>query len=137
MRLVQDNSARKEGGAREATQARQLVGRLLRAFLLTAALILVVMAAVLSVLGVREGLDAMRAALTSAKPYLVLLHFTLIALLWWQWARLIGWADRIAPVPDSFREAMLALRHRAALTLLAIELIVVVGLPAATGGPVP
>ena len=121
----------------EAARPRQirLAGRLARAFGIVTVAILVMMALVMWLLGAIEGLDQMRALLGSAKPYLVLLHFGAIGLLWWFWEALIRWADRLSPVPESFLEAMLALRHRAALFLVAIELIVVVGLPALIGGP--
>ena len=77
----------------------------------------------------------MRALLRTGKPYLVAVHFLLIGLLWLRWAQIIDWGNRLWPVPDGFREALIAARHRAALWLLAFELIVVVGLPSLLGGP--
>ena len=77
----------------------------------------------------------MRALLMTGKPYLVAVHSLLIGLLWLRWAQIIHWGNRLWPVPDSFREALIAARHRIALWLLAFELIVVVGLPSLLGGP--
>lgn len=129
MKPVEDSAA-----VAPARSTPRIVGRLLRAFALVALAILAVMAVVIGLMSAREGLEAMRALLSTAKPYLVALHFTLIGLLWWHWERVIGWADRISPVPESFREALLAARHRATVFLVAFELIVIVGLPSLLGG---
>ena len=106
-----------------------------RALVLVAALVLLLMLLVLWLLGARAGLESMRALLTTGKPHLVAVHFLLIGCCWLRWAQIIGWGNRLWPVPDSFREALIAARHRAARWLLAFELIVVVGLPSLLGGP--
>ena len=115
--------------AANAQRAPRVAGHLARA------LVLLLMLLVLSLPGARAGLESMRALLMTGKPYLVAVHFLLIGLLWLRWAQIIGWGNRLWPVPDSFREALIAARHRAALWLLAFELIVVVGLPSLLGGP--
>ena len=130
MKPVKDTSP-----AANAQRAPRVASRLARALVLVAALVLLLMLLVLWLLGARAGLESMRALLTTGKPYLVAVHFLLIGLLWLRWAQIIGWGNRIWPVPDSFREALIAARHRAALWLLAFELIVVVGLPSLLGGP--
>lgn len=118
-------------------RARRVSGRMPRAFMLLAAIALSLLLIVPALLGDRTGLESMRALLSSAKPWLVGLHLLLIALLWLHWVALIGWANRLLPVPDSFRDALVAARHRATLWLLAVELVVVVGLPSLLGGPNP
>ena len=118
-------------------RARRVSGRMPRAFMLLAAIALSLLLIVPALLGDRTGLESMRALLSSAKPWLVGLHLLLIALLWLHWVALIGWANRLLPVPDSFRDALVAARHRATLWLLAVELVVVVGLPSLLGGPHP
>lgn len=105
--------------------------------MLLAAIALSLLLVVPALLGARPGLESLRALLASAKPWLVALHLLLIARLWLRWVTLIGWANRLLPVPDSFRDALIAARHRAALWLLAVELVVVVGLPSLMGGPHP
>ena len=115
--------------AANAQRAPRVAGHLARA------LVLLLMLLVLSLPGARAGLESMRALLMTGKPYLVAVHFLLIGLLWLRWAQIIDWGNRLWPVPDSFREALIAARHRAALWLLAFELIVVVGLPSLLGGP--
>ena len=130
MKPVKDTSP-----AANAQRAPRVAGHLARALVLFAALVLLLMLLVLWLLGARAGLESMRALLMTGKPYLVAVHFLLIGLLWLRWAQIIGWGNRLWPVPDSFREALIAARHRAALWLLAFELIVVVGLPSLLGGP--
>lgn len=115
--------------AANAQRAPRVAGHLARA------LVLLLMLLVLSLPGARAGLESMRALLMTGKPYLVAVHFLLIGLLWLRWAQIIDWGNRLWPVPDGFREALIAARHRAALWLLAFELIVVVGLPSLLGGP--
>ena len=118
-------------------RARRLPGRMPRAFVLLAAIALSLLLVTPALFGARPGLESTRALLASAKPWLVGLHLLLIALLWLHWVALIGWANRLAPVPDTFRDALIAARHRATLWLLAVELVVVVGLPSLLGGPHP
>lgn len=115
--------------AANAQRAPRVAGHLARA------LVLLLMLLVLSLPGARAGLESMRALLMTGKPYLVAVHFLLIGLLWLRWAQIIDWGNRLWPVPDGFREALIAARHRIALWLLAFELIVVVGLPSLLGGP--
>ena len=118
-------------------RARRLPGRMPRAFVLLAAIALSLLLVTPALFGARPGLESTRALLASAKPWLVGLHLLLIALLWLHWVALIGWANRLSPVPDTFRDALIAARHRATLWLLAVELVVVVGLPSLLGGPHP
>ena len=118
-------------------RARRVSGRMPRAFMLLAAIALSLLLVTPALFGARPGLESTRALLASAKPWLVALHLLLIARLWLRWVTLIGWANRLLPVPDSFRDALIAARHRAALWLLAVELVVVVGLPSLMGGPHP
>ncbi|MCB1907029.1 MAG: hypothetical protein KDH15_06640 [Rhodocyclaceae bacterium] len=130
MKPVQDATPAAEGH-----RAPRVLGRMARAFAFVAAAVLLLMLVAVWLLGAREGLESMRALLTTAKPYLVTLHLLLIALMWIYWAQLIDWGNRLVSVPESFRGALLAARHRAALWLLAFELIVVIGLPSLLGGP--
>ncbi|NMG30167.1 hypothetical protein [Aromatoleum evansii] len=81
----------------------------------------------LAALGFRDNLDVLHHVVGRIKPYLVGVHLLAIAALWLAWPRL---AHRLpARWPEEARAAFLGARHRFCIALLAIELLVVLGIP--------
>ncbi len=76
-----------------------------------------------------ETLASMTASLTMARPYIIALHLSLIALLWLRWPRFIGFLEAKGKVHPSNKAVVLASRNRIALLLLAVEVFVVIGFP--------
>ena len=77
--------------------------------------------------GFRDDLDVLHQVVGRIKPYLVGVHLLAIAALWLAWPRL---AHRLpARWPEEARAAFLGARHRLCVALLAIELLVVLGIP--------
>jgi len=61
-----------------------------------------------------------------AKPFLVLAHFGLIALLWWRWSQLVDWLHRRGRITAQTVKPCLAMRTRVAVWLVLIEVFTVI-----------
>lgn len=114
---------------------KRATGFLKRGVLIVGALfgaILVLIGLVIGAMGAEPGLAALRDALAGARPLLLALRLSAIYTLWHYWPTLI---ERLAArhgITEAGLGAALAIRHRVALCLLAIEALI--GFSRITGG---
>lgn len=123
-----DEAGARLAGKRRATPLRSGVrlGALAAAGLLAVA---VLAALGYWMLGAREAWLELPQQVRSIKPYMVAVHFGLIALLWWRWVEVGHWLQRRRGMPAENLAAFLALRNRVTAFLVAFELLVVVRWP--------
>ena len=94
------------------------------ALLLVFLAIAAVMALVIAAMGAGPGLEALRSGLDAARPLTTTLRLAAIYALWHYWPTLI---ERLAArhgITEAGLGAALAMRHRVALCLLAIEALI-------------
>jgi len=99
----------------------------------TLVLLFVGLCAVLALahLGLRhiDAVQAFSAWLDVAKPVFVASHILAIAALWWRWPQTIHWLARRSLIHPSNVSMALSQRNRVITMLVALEVIVVMGLP--------
>jgi hypothetical protein len=81
------------------------------------------------IIGATSTLARVDAFITSIRLWLYSVQIALIAILWWKWGSFISWLERRGTINERMRGPLLASRHRITGAILAIQVLVVMGIP--------